>query len=149
MLLTLLVAAPAGAQDEKPVSVALGYAIVRYLDAPVGYSPFGVYAAATATRQPLGFEVEGAYHHDARSFAGAKAGLNTLTAAVGPRYVVEYGDAKLYLHALAGLRHDRLGGVSSTAYGGMVGGGAEFPFGSDVNFRLGGDAQIFRDEVVG
>src|SRR6185295_5246317 len=80
--LALFVGAPALAQEAKPVDLALGYAIVRYLEAPLGYSPFGVYAAASAPREPLGFEVEAGYHHDTRNVSGVKAGLNTLTAAV-------------------------------------------------------------------
>lgn len=143
ILLAALVAAPSVAQERKPVSVAVGYAIARYLEHPVGYSPFGLYACAASTSQPLGIEVEGAYHRDSRSGSSV---LHTLTAGVGPRFVMDYGDSKLYLHALVGLRYDRLMGQSHSALGGTLGAGFEFPFGSDVNFRLGGDAQLYSDE---
>ena len=141
-LLAILVAAPAAAQESKTSSVAIGYAIARYLEHPAGYAPFGLYACLASTRQPLGFEVEAAYHRDPRG----PSVLNSLTAGVGPRWVVDHGDNKLYAHALAGVRYDRLMGESNSAFGGVLGGGAEFPFGSDVNFRLGGDVQIFFDE---
>jgi hypothetical protein len=144
--LAMLAATPATAQQAKAVNLSIGYAIVHYLEAPHGYSPFGVFGSVGSTGQPLGFEVEGAYHHDTRWWSGAKVSLNTLTAGVGPRYVVDYGDTKLFLHALAGLHYDRYIGRSNSAFGGMLGGGVDFPFGSDVLFRLGGDVQIFFDD---
>ena len=141
----LLLAAPAAAQ-EKPVSVSFGYAILHYFEEPGGNSPFGIYGSVAAPGRTIGFEADAGYHHDTQKPLGVKVSLNTLTAGAGPRFEFEYGDTRPFLHVLAGLRYDRLRGESTTAFGGMVGGGVQFPGGSDLWWRVGGDFQIYFDE---
>lgn len=140
-----LVAAPAAAQD-KPVSVSFGYSGVHYFEDRGGNSWVGFYGSVTSPGETVGFEADAAYHRDSQKPLGVKVVLNTLTAAVGPRLVFEYGDTKPFVHLLGGLRHDRLEGESSTAFGGMVGGGVEFPAGSDLWWRLGTDLELYVDE---
>ena len=142
----VLAAAPAAAQEEA-VSVSFGYSGLRYLESRGGHSWIGFYGSVTSHGERLGFEADAAYHRDSQKPSGIKVVLNSLTAAAGPRFVFEYGDAKPYIHVLAGLRHDRIRGQSNTAFGGMVGGGVEIPAGSDLWWRLGGDFELYFDEV--
>jgi hypothetical protein len=138
-----LVAAPAAAQEKK-VRVALGYSFLHYLEEGEGNAPLGASLAVGSAGRAVGFELDLAYHHDSEELLGDSLALNTLTAALGPRFELGSGSARPFLHVLGGLRYDRLeGDDSETAFGGMVEGGVDIPIGSGVHLRLAAGYQIF------
>jgi hypothetical protein len=141
-----LAAAPAAAQERK-TSVALGYALATELEEGGMAAPLGAFLSVGTAGRTVGFEIDVAYHHYSREILGESFALNSLTAAIGPRFELRAASVRPFLHLLGGLRYDDPELADSyTALGGMTGAGVDIPFGSRVRLRLGGDLQIFHHE---
>lgn len=135
-VLTAAAVAPARA-DEGHVSA--GYSFLKYLEDGGGSAPLGAYLSFWSSGN-TGLELDLGYHRDSEDGVT----LNTFTATGGPRFTVS-SDGNLYLHVLGGLRHDRVEGVSNTAFGGLAGFGLDVPSGN-IAVRLSADFEIFFDE---
>jgi hypothetical protein len=147
-LLSVFVAAPAGAQD-KWLRPSIGYAFAQYLEGGGGNAPVGAYLSIASIGRAVGFEGELAYHRDSRDsefFYGGPFVLHTLTLGLGPRFELGSAKATPFVHVLGALRHDDGEYETNTALGGMAGGGIDIPIGSSVFFRVGADFQIFFDD---
>jgi hypothetical protein len=138
-------AVPAAAQERR-ARVSLGYAFSTYLEEGGGNAPIGAYLSVASAGRAVGFEADVAYHRDSEEFFAEKVVLNTVIAAVGPRFELGSGNARPFLHVLGGVRYDSVEGESNTAFGGAAGGGVDIPAGSRLFVRLGADFQIFFDE---
>jgi hypothetical protein len=135
VLITGLVA-PAVAQ-EKSSTFAVGYSPAIYLGTSLGMSPFGVSLSASTTHRRTGFEVDFAFHRE--------EGLNTVTAAVGPRWGHRGAAASSFVHALFLFRNDFASDVSNSFPGVMLGFGADLGRARRGRLRLAGDLQIVFD----
>ena len=125
--------------------ISIGYAFSQYLEEGGGNAPTGVYFSVSSTKR-VGFEADVAYHRDSEQFFDRTIVLNTLIAGGGPRFNFGQGRARPFLHALGGVRYDRVEDVSNTAFGAIAGGGVDIPAGSSLSVRVGADFQIFYDE---
>lgn len=141
VLVGLVLPAATAAAAENGPRVSIGYAYLKSLETGGANTPTGAFLAfaggGTAT-----LELDAGYH---RKSDGTT--LNTFTANVGPRFA--FGgrqETAPFIHLLGGLRHDRITGHSTTAWGGMAGTGVDIMTSGGVALRLGADFQIFFHE---
>lgn len=135
------IVSPAGADEGAP-EISVGYSFLKYLEDGGGTTPVGIYASAAWGDGSTLLDLDAGYHRE----SGFGLTLHTFTLALGPRWRVRSDTAGPFVHALGGLRYDSIESESNVAFGGIAGGGIDFPAGGALTVRLGADFQIFFDE---
>ena len=133
LALSLAVVTPARAR-EKTSTMALGYSPLISLERGGGEAPFGISLSASSVSRRIGIEGDFAFHRD--------EGLNTVTAAFGPRWEGGGPAASPFVHVMVLFRHDSLTGFSSNYGGVMAGLGVDMGGRKRARLRLALDAQV-------
>jgi hypothetical protein len=133
LVLGIALAAPTGVEAAGS-TFAIGYSPAIYLETGGGHTPFGISISGSTAAQGRGVEADLAYHRD--------EGLNTITAAMGPRLAWGGGRSIPYMHMLFLLRHDSISNASNTSGGGMMGFGVDAGIAEFMRMRVGVDLQV-------